>query len=823
MRNLKKIFAVFMSVLMIGMTALTAAFTASAKDFTDVKPDSAYTEQIDMLSDIGVIKGTSENEFSPDEKVTREQMALLLYRLMTAKDNSGRVNTSPFTDLYEPTYNGAISWAHANGFILGTSETTFAPTGGITLQDAIAMVTRALGQTNDRTNAGYPWSFIDIGTRIGLTNGLENVSYTDTLTRAETAALLYNALTADYIIVKTVSGTPVATTTTVLRYVYGYEAGTAFITATNNYALPGTSAVVKNGYAEVQIADGEGNVKTAFVNASDLELDGNIDSHLGESVRVFYNINDRTGIVSILGTTNAGMSKTVNSFTYDTGRTHVRIDGVKYKVVDRYSSSVSTNANELVVFAYNGTGVLTQVTTNADLASLDGFFNLKLIYDDQSGTASRAILMPLTYAKLEITSAGSINIAGGLTEKDLTGGFVNNADAKSGDLVLFYFDSTMKRLVIAEKLETIRGAVVSRLTATTATIGGKLYTLGITGTSFDASSVYASLTVGEKFDIVTFGDKIVSAEVSTTETTFSSTYLIAMSTATPVVYKDQVCYFMKANIGGANTNVYVKNNIAVSGEIYRYETDKDGILTLIPDSDPNFIGRGEIKTVVDSANSMTIDKGGRVNYTLTQGMTSVDFVTDANTVIAVGTPNGIVYKAGAYASTITVNDGAKVVAVMKDNTGTVETLKYLYISSGSLGSALDTNSYVKILANVALEYVDGSVMNAYKVLNFANGKIETFYSSNGALEVGRTYILDENKRITSNEKVLETGTVTGYTGNIVTIDATTYRLSENAVVCAVQTNAAGEFVVRNLALSEIYGKNVSFIANGNEITRIILN
>ena len=155
MLKLKKNLAVLLAVLMVSALSLTAVITPSAKDFSDVAPDDAFSAQIDMLSDIGVIKGTNDTEFSPNAKVTREQMALLLYRLMTGKDNSGRVNTSPFRDLYEPSYNGAISWAYANGYILGTSATTFEPTGGISLQDAIAMITRALGQTNDKTNAGY--------------------------------------------------------------------------------------------------------------------------------------------------------------------------------------------------------------------------------------------------------------------------------------------------------------------------------------------------------------------------------------------------------------------------------------------------------------------------------------------------------------------------------------------------------------------------------------------------------------------------------------------------------------------------------------------
>ena len=123
-----------------------------AREYQDVEASNPAKDEIDILSDIGVIVGTSENEFSPDENVTREQRALLLFRLLLNKADGGRVYTSPFTDLYDDTYSGAISWANASGYILGTSDTTFEPTEGITLQDAMTMLVRALGQSSESMN-----------------------------------------------------------------------------------------------------------------------------------------------------------------------------------------------------------------------------------------------------------------------------------------------------------------------------------------------------------------------------------------------------------------------------------------------------------------------------------------------------------------------------------------------------------------------------------------------------------------------------------------------------------------------------------------------
>ena len=296
-----------------------------------------------------------------------------------------------------------------------------------------------------------------------------------------------------------------------------------------------------------------------------------------------------------------------------------------------------------------------------------------------------------------------------------------------------------------------------------------------------------------------------------------------MSTGTPVVHKDQVCYFMTANIAGKNVNVYVKNAEIVNGNVYRYEADENGILTLIAADNDKFAQTGELKTLIGSASSATIAKGGNVYYTLTNGGTTVSFVTDKNTVIAVKTASGIIYKTGAYASEFTVNDGAQVVAIMNDNQGSIETLKYLYISSGDLGGALDSSSFVKVLDKTASEQVGSTVMNVYTVYNFASGKVEQLYSSASSLTEGSIYMLNENGHITENTKSLESGTVNGYTQSTITIGSGTYKFAPGLIISGIETNASGEFVAKTLSVSDVYGLEVNFVLDGNQVTRILVN
>ena len=228
------------------LLAVAAGAPIYAKNYDDVKDDHEAKTEISILSDIGVIKGTEEGKFSPEENVTREQMATLLFRLMLGRDDAGRTNTTKFKDLYEPYYNGAISWANSAGYILGTSETTFEPTEGITKQDAMTMLVRALGQSTDKMNEGYPWSYINAGVKLGLDKGLENIKYEEVLTRAETAIILFNALTSEYLIGRTtVNGNIYFESTSIIEEVFGYKMAEATLVSTNDYTID-SDTVIKN-------------------------------------------------------------------------------------------------------------------------------------------------------------------------------------------------------------------------------------------------------------------------------------------------------------------------------------------------------------------------------------------------------------------------------------------------------------------------------------------------------------------------------------------------------------------------------------------------
>ena len=68
MNRMKKVLGASLAALMIAGAA-TAIY---ARNYDDVTEDCGAATEISVLSDMGIIKGTTEHAFAPDENVTRE-------------------------------------------------------------------------------------------------------------------------------------------------------------------------------------------------------------------------------------------------------------------------------------------------------------------------------------------------------------------------------------------------------------------------------------------------------------------------------------------------------------------------------------------------------------------------------------------------------------------------------------------------------------------------------------------------------------------------------------------------------------------------------
>lgn len=109
-------------------------------DFDDIT-DHWAKDNIESICALGYMNGISKTEFAPESITTRGQFVTVLYN-MQGKPDVADVST-PFTDVDEGRYYTApIAWAYANDIVNGTSETTFSPNDELTREQFATMLYR---------------------------------------------------------------------------------------------------------------------------------------------------------------------------------------------------------------------------------------------------------------------------------------------------------------------------------------------------------------------------------------------------------------------------------------------------------------------------------------------------------------------------------------------------------------------------------------------------------------------------------------------------------------------------------------------------------
>ncbi|MBE7009967.1 MAG: DUF4430 domain-containing protein, partial [Ruminococcaceae bacterium] len=119
---------------------------ANNHNFADVPEGQWYFDAVAWAAENNIVNGVSENKFAPDEDITREQMALIIYRFakMQGYDVTNKADISSFidTDDVSDWALDALSWANKTELVNGTSETTLSPKATATRAQVAAILMR---------------------------------------------------------------------------------------------------------------------------------------------------------------------------------------------------------------------------------------------------------------------------------------------------------------------------------------------------------------------------------------------------------------------------------------------------------------------------------------------------------------------------------------------------------------------------------------------------------------------------------------------------------------------------------------------------------
>lgn len=175
-----------------------------SKAFTDLGDKQWYHDFIDYAVENGLLEGTSPTTMEPNATLIRAQLAQILYNIEDKPAVTGEIvfEDVPASEwFYSP-----VLWANQNEIINGTSATTFEPLEAITRQDLALMLYRYAGepavtgdldgftdgdQVGDWAEEAMAWAVAE-----GIVQGdtPTTLNPTGTATRAEAAAMLQRFL-----------------------------------------------------------------------------------------------------------------------------------------------------------------------------------------------------------------------------------------------------------------------------------------------------------------------------------------------------------------------------------------------------------------------------------------------------------------------------------------------------------------------------------------------------------------------------------------------------------------------------------------------------
>lgn len=116
-----------------------------ASPFTDVEDSAWYAKAVTWANAQGIVTGYGGGHFGPEDTITREQMAAILYKYAQYKgqDTSKQADLSVYTDQGQVSAyaRNAVSWAVAQGLISGTAPGVLSPGGSTTRAQAAVILT----------------------------------------------------------------------------------------------------------------------------------------------------------------------------------------------------------------------------------------------------------------------------------------------------------------------------------------------------------------------------------------------------------------------------------------------------------------------------------------------------------------------------------------------------------------------------------------------------------------------------------------------------------------------------------------------------------
>ena len=163
-------------------------------------------DYINTLAQSDIISGRSDDTFAPDEEITRAEFSKMLAAAFSV--NSVSDDLAVFSDISKDDwYYNHVTALYLAGIINGTSDVTFSPDELLTREQAVTMAIRLYEKATSSTASVGQISFADEGdisqwaliptkkaNRLNIIKGFPDGTFApkESLTRAQAAVIIYN-------------------------------------------------------------------------------------------------------------------------------------------------------------------------------------------------------------------------------------------------------------------------------------------------------------------------------------------------------------------------------------------------------------------------------------------------------------------------------------------------------------------------------------------------------------------------------------------------------------------------------------------------------
>ena len=174
-------------ILIIFSMILTFIFPIKAQ----ATPKDIFLSEGLVLETLGVLQGNEKGDLMLNDKLSRQDMVVLVSRLYKEENTASRfIKSSKFLDITDDYYSPYIAWSVNKGLINGMDKNTFGYNKNVTVHQYMAVLLRVLGYDQE----SKLWNTVpDLAESLGLMNGLK-YNPNSQLSRGQMAVMTLNTL-----------------------------------------------------------------------------------------------------------------------------------------------------------------------------------------------------------------------------------------------------------------------------------------------------------------------------------------------------------------------------------------------------------------------------------------------------------------------------------------------------------------------------------------------------------------------------------------------------------------------------------------------------